>query len=116
MASLDDIQTSFQTANSMLADFVNATLKQTPSNSSGTVSTTKIIQTGFVRVTGISVVVGGAVGALHDARAVGDIATTNKIYEVGITPGFYPVNLVFPTGLAYAPGAAQEAAIMYTRI
>jgi hypothetical protein len=35
---------------------------------------------------------------------------------VGTTLGYYPVNIVFPKGLTYAPGAGQSAAIMYTRI
>jgi hypothetical protein len=116
MASLDDIQTTFQSAVATLADLVNATNRDMPVLSSGTISTTKIVQVGFVRVTGVSVVVGGAAGGLYDVRAVADIAATNKIYVVGTTPGFYPMNLVFPTGLAYTPGAAQEIAIMYTRI
>jgi len=116
MASLDDIQTTIQSINTTLADTVNAYLKQVPSTSSGALSASQIIQTGFVRVTGVSVVVGGAAGALHDVRALADIAAGNKLYVVGTTPGFYPVNLIFPKGLAYAPGAGQTAAIMYTRI
>ena len=116
MASLDDIQNTFISANQTLADLVNAYLKQVPSNSSGNLAADKVIQVGFVRVTGISIVAGGAVGALHDAASIAGVASTNKIYEVGTTKGFYPVNLVFPTGLTYIPGAAQEVAIMYTRI
>ena len=116
MASLDDIQNSFISANQTLADLVNATLKKVPSDSSGTLDATKVIQTKFVRVTGISVVVGGVAGALHDVAAIGDIAAGNKIFEVPITAGYYPVNLVFVNGLAYEPGAGQSAAIMYTRI
>lgn len=114
--TLDDINNTFQSAVSTLADLVNATLKLAPSSSSGPVTAAKIIQIGFVRVTGVSVVVGGAAGGLHDVDALADVAATNKLYDVGTTPGFYPVNIVFPKGLAYAPGAGQTAAIMYTRI
>lgn len=115
-AALDDINNTFLSAVSTLADLVNATLRQTPSDSSGALTASKIIQIGFVRVTGVSVVVGGAAGGLHDVDAIGDIAASNQLYTVGTTAGFYPVNIVFPKGLAYAPGAGQTAAIMYTRI
>lgn len=115
MAELDQVDNTFLTAVQTLANLVDATLKLVPSNSSGKVSATKVIQTGFVRVTGISVVAGGAVGALHDASTTASIASANQIYVVPTTPGFYAVNLVFPTGLAYVPGASQTAAFMYSR-
>lgn len=116
MASLDDIQTTIQSVNGTLNDQVSAYLKQVPSTSSGLLSAAKIVQVGFVRVTGISIVTGGAAGGLHDTNALASIATTNKIYTVGTAAGFYAVNLVFLNGLAYDPGAGQEIAIMYTRI
>lgn len=115
MASLDDIQTSIQAAVQQLSDLTNAELKQTPAISSGTLTATKVIQTGFVRVLGVSVIVAGAAGALHDIAAVAGIAAGNKIYVVGATIGFFPVNLVFTTGLTYAVGAGQTVAIMYSR-
>jgi hypothetical protein len=116
MASLDDIQTTIQSINGTLSDQVSAFLKQVPSTSSGLLTGSKIVQVGFVRVTGISIVTGGAAGGLHDTNVLASIAGGNKIYTVGTTLGFYPVNLVFLTGLAYAPGAGQEIAIMYTRL
>lgn len=116
MASIDDIQTTLQSINTTLADQVNAYLRQVPSLSSGNVSTTKIIQIGFVRVTGVVVVVAGVAGALHDVRALADVAAGNLQYVVGTTLGYYPMNIVFPTGLAYVPGAGQSAVILYTRV
>ena len=95
---------------------VSAQSKQVPSLSSGHLDVSRVVQTGFVRVTGISVIVAGAVGALHDINSITGAASSNKIYEVAATKGFYPVNLIFATGLTYVPGAAQEIAIMYTRI
>lgn len=115
MAELDQVDNTFLTAVQTLSDLVNATLKQVPSNSSGKVTATKVIQTGFVRVTGISVVAGGAAGALHDAATTASIAAGNQLYVVPTTAGFYAVNLVFSTGLAYVPGAGQTAAFMYAR-
>lgn len=116
MASLDDIQTTIQSINGTLNSQVDAYLKLVPSLTSGTVNASRIIQVGFVRVTGVSVVVGGAAGALHDVSALGDIAAGNLQYVVGTTLGYYPMNIVFPKGLAYAPGAGQSAVILYTRI
>jgi len=115
MADLDQIDNTFLTAVQTLSDLVNATLKQVPSDSSGRVAATKVIQTGFVRVTGISVVVAGAVGALHDAAATASVASSNKIFVVPAATGFTALDLVFTSGLTYVPGAAQEVAIMYSR-
>lgn len=115
MAELDQVDNTFLTAVQVLSDLVNATLKQVPSDSSGRVAATKVIQTGFVRVLGIDVVVAGAAGALHDAATTASAGSANKIHVVPATLGFYPVNLVFPTGLTYIPGASQEVAIMYSR-
>ncbi len=116
MATLDDIQSTFLTAVGVLSDLVNATLKQVPSDSSGHLDDDKVVQTGFVRVTSVDVVVAGAAGGLYDAALIADAGSSNLIHVVPATLGSYPVNLVFTKGLVYLPGAAQEVAIMYTRL
>lgn len=115
MASTDDVLTALQAIVGGLSEMVSAQSRLVPSTSSGRLAATKVIQTGFVRVTGIDVVVAGAAGALHDVAATADVAASNKIHVVPATLGYAAVNLVFLRGLVYVPGAAQEAAIMYGR-
>lgn len=90
--------------------------EQAPDLSSGQISAAKLIQVGFVRVTGISVSTAGAAGTLNDAATAALAGAGNVIYSVAATAGFFPVNMVFHDGLVYLPGAAQVATIFYTRL
>lgn len=115
-ASLSDILTSIQSlvvATNAVAQASNGLI---PRLNSGRLAANTLVQTGFVRVTGISVIVAGAVGALFDAATLAAAAAgTNDIYSVAAATGFTPLNMVFTNGLVYKPGAAQVAAIFYAR-
>jgi hypothetical protein len=115
-SSLGDVLTAIQSLSQncqQIAKFLN---EQSPDLSSGKLTATTLVQTGFVRVTGVSVIVAGAAGSLNDAATAALAVTGNVVYTVQATVGFYPVNMVFLNGLVYTPGAGQEIAIFYTRV
>lgn len=115
-ASLSDILTSIQNLVVATNAGANASNGLIPHLNSGRLAANTLIQTGFVRVTGISVLVAGAVGALFDAATLAAAAAgTNDLYVVPAAAGFIPLNMVFVNGLVYKPGAAQVAAIFYAR-
>lgn len=113
---LASILTSLQNVVNAGTALVRATANQSPTDTSGQLAADTLIQTGFVRVLGVSVVAGGAAGGLYDAATITGATTGRQLYVVGTVAGFFPVNMVFPTGLVYKPGAGQKAAIFYTRI
>lgn len=115
-ASLSDILTSIQNLVVATNAVANANNGLIPHLTSGRLAANTLVQTGFVRVLGISVVVAGAVGALLDAATLASAAVgTNDVYDVPAATGFIPLNMVFANGLVYKPGAAQVAAIFYAR-
>lgn len=115
MASLSDILTAVQNAVNALNGFVTATNRVIPPFTSGQLVADTLVQTGFVRVTGVSVYAGGAVGALHDAASLALAVSGTEIYQVGTTEGYFATDMVFKDGLVYKPGAAQIVAIFYSR-
>lgn len=115
MASLSDILTSVQQGVQAFNGFTLELAKRSPPFTSGQLAADTLVQTGFVRVLGVSVVDGGAAGALHDVAMLANAASTNQVYEVPTTEGYIPVNMVFKDGLVYKPGAGQIIAIFYAR-
>jgi hypothetical protein len=118
MAGLTDIMSVQQTGVAVLSAIQEVLAKTVPTHSSGHLDTSILVQSGFVRVTGVSVV-GGAGGLvfLHDCAALADAATSNRIYAIGNTPGYTATNMVFHKGLVLleSPGTT-EVAIFYTRV
>lgn len=112
---LSSILTSFQNAVNALNALVRNIGQETPSLSSGLMDADTLVQTDLVRVLGISVVVGGAAGGLYDAATITGAGAAQQLYVVDVFEGFYAVDMVFPTGLVYKPGAGQKAVIFYTR-
>jgi len=115
MASLNDILTSVQQAVQAFNGFTSELAKQSPPLTSGQLDDDALIQTGFVRVLGVSVYAGGAVGALHDAATLALAVSGTEIYQVPTTEGYIATNMVFKDGLVYVPGAGQIAAFFYAR-
>ena len=115
MASLSDLLTSMQNGVSAMNAFTTAISRTTPTLTSGQLDADILVQIGFVRVLGISIVAGGAVGGLYDAVSVAAAGSTEQIYVTGTTVGYYATNMVFTDGLVYKPGAAQVVAIFYAR-
>lgn len=116
MAGVSDILTTLQNGVTSMGDVANQLARQVPFLSSGNVDVTKLIQVGPVRVLGVSVVVAGAAGMLHDVARAADAAAGNAIYVTQATIGFYPLNIVFHDGLVYVLGAGQRVSIHYSRL
>jgi len=114
--SVTDIVTSLQNAVQAANTIANALSAQVPSNPSGQLSVDTLIVPGFVRVTGVSVVVAGATGGLYDASSIATASATAQVFPVPAVAGFQAVNMVFANGLVYKPGAAQKAAFFYARV
>ncbi len=89
----------------------------TPEFTSALLDANTLVQTGPVRVYGVSVTTAGVVGALHDAATVATAGGTNVVYRTPATVGY--VNLfpgvLFNSGLVYIPGAGQVVTVFYSR-
>ncbi len=116
MASLDDILTTLQGGVKAINGNTLALKQQAPTETSGQLAANTLVQTGFVRVTGISVTVAGAVGGLYDAATIALAISDTEVFVVPTAVGYIPLNMVFADGLVYKPGAAQVATIFYTRV
>lgn len=114
-ASLSDLLSAMQNGVTAMNAFVTAVTRDAPALTSGQLAADKLVQIGFVRVLGVSIVAGGAAGGLYDAASVTAAISTTQVYVTGTTPGFYPVNMVFVNGLVYKPGAGQTVTIFYAR-
>lgn len=116
MASLDDILTSLKNVVTAANGVSQGLQRQVPTSTSGQLAANTLVQTGFVRVTGISVVVAGAVGGLYDANTIALAGAGEQVFSVAAIAGYFPLNMVFTNGLVYKPGAAQKVTIFYTRV
>lgn len=116
MAGASDILVTLQNGVASMGDVAQQLARQVPDLSSGNVSAAKLIQVGPVRLLGISVIVPGAQGLLHDTGLASSAASGNAIAAVLATAGFYAVNMVFVNGMVYVPGAAQVASFHYSRL
>lgn len=115
MASLDDIMSVLQSFAPALSGTAQAQSQVTPDLTSGALGATTLVNLGFTRVTGISVVAGAA-GWLHDTNAVSSITTLTRVYPVSATVGHYSVQLIFRQGLVFEPGAAMRATVFYAKV
>ena len=116
MASLDDILTTLKGAVNAVNGNTQVLKGQIPTSTSGQLAANTLVQTGFVRVTGISIVTAGAIGGLYDAATIALAIAGTEVFAVPAAVGYTPVNMVFANGLVYKPGAAQVATIFYTRV
>jgi hypothetical protein len=114
-ASLSDILTSMQNGVNAMNAFVSATSKTIPTNTSGQLAASVLVQTGFVRVLGVSIVAGGAAGSLADAATLALAVSGTEVYTTPTTTGFYATDMVFVNGLVYLVGAGQTVALFYAR-
>ena len=116
MASITDVVTVGQNQVTATNNLQKTFAQTVPTNTSGTLAASTLIQTGFVRVTGVSVVVAGAAGGLYDTTAISSAAAGNQSYVTTATIGFYPTNMVFMNGLVYVVGSGQTVVVYYTRV
>lgn len=117
-ASLSDILTSLRNEVVAVNNLVLQYSRQFPSSTSGQVSAAALIQTGFVRLLGISVVasVTAAAGGLYDAATLSSAGATQQVGVLLTTPGFYAVDMVFANGLVAKPAPGQIVSLHYARV
>lgn len=120
-ASTSDILSALKDQVVALNSQVMGYSRQFPSNTSGQITASTagtLVQSGFVRLTGISVVasVTAALGNLYDAPTAVAATAGAKVGVILTTPGFYAVNMVFANGLVAQPSAGQVVSLHYTRV
>lgn len=77
------------------------------------VSASTAISTQPTTVWTVNVTTAGAVGAIYDAAAVGDVAAGNLIAHIPAVVGTYTFTWPCFVGLVYVPGSAQVVSIAY---
>lgn len=115
MASLDDILSIQQAATAQLTLLQQTQEKLIPSDTSGAMTASRLVQVGFVRVQGISVLAGSPPGKLHDVARLADVAAGNEVLVIPTSPGYYAMNILFKTGLAFVPGTSGAVVVFYSR-
>jgi hypothetical protein len=116
MATLADVLSALQNAVTAVNSVAQAVNRQVPSYTSGLLTATALVQSGFVRVTGVSVVVAGVAGTLNDASNMATATAANAIFTVPAVAAFYPLNMVCMNGLVYTLGTGQKVVVYYTRV
>lgn len=115
MAALSDILTSMQNGVNAVQALTQAVVRGTPTDHSEQLTANALVQVGFVRVLGVSVLAGTGHGGLYDAATVAAAVATTQMYDVMPIVNFFPLNLPFKDGLVFKPGAAQKVVIFYAR-
>ena len=111
-ASLSDLLTATKNIVSALNGAAQVYLTINGSSSRTAITTSTLVKTGAGRIANVSVIVGGAAGAVYDANAVG--ATSGQIGTIPTTIGIYVWNIPFGTGLVVTPGAGQTVSVSYS--
>lgn len=110
------IGTSLQGINQGIIKANQALDRLVPANTSGQLVADALVQTGLVRLLGVSVIVAGSSGTLRDAATLAVSASTDDVYTLPLTTGFYPVQMIFAKGLVYKAGSGETIALFYSRI
>jgi hypothetical protein len=111
-ASLSDLLTSAKNIVSAINGAAQTYLNISGASSKTVITTSTLVKTGAGRIASVSVIVGGAAGAIYDANATG--ATTGQIGVISTTIGVYVWNIPFSTGLVVTPGAGQTVSVSYS--
>lgn len=111
-ASLSDLLTATKNIVSALNGSAQTYLFVNGTSSKNVITSSTLVKTGAGRIASVSVIVGGAAGAIYDAAASG--ATTNQIGVISTTVGIYVWNIPFSNGLVVAPGAGQTVSVSYS--
>lgn len=115
-ASLTDILTTIQDLVRATNNIVDGVESLSPHSSSGQLIGASLVQTGFVRLLGISVVSASTQrGLLLDASNLSVATSATVVGTVSAQLGYFPVNMIFENGMVFIPGSAQVAALFYAR-
>lgn len=115
-SALLNIGNTLQSVAQNIVQAVSILSKFIPTLTSGQLSANTLVQTGTIRVIGISVVVGNAAaGGLYDASTIAGAGAGQQIYQIPSTAGYYPVQMLLNNGLVYKTGTSEKIAIFYGR-
>lgn len=112
MASLDDLFTVGKNIVTAINGLSQTYLSVNGSRQTADITTDTLVKTGPGRVAVVSIIVGGAAGAIYDTNSV--TSTANQIYVTPTTEGVYYVNMPVNNGIVVAPGAGQTVSISYS--
>lgn len=103
--SLSDLLTALKNAVTAVSSLAQTYLNvQGAQNFAGLTAAT-VVKASAGRIAVISVIVGGAAGAVYDSATIG--ITTKPLYVIPTTAGVYVVNLPASFGITISPGAGQ---------
>lgn len=115
-ASLSDILTAFKDAVVAINGTIDSVAALSPHYTTGRLTAATLVQAGFVRVTGVSMLTAASGGTLNDAGSVVDATANTAVYMLPATSGFVAVNMIFANGLVYTPPTTGvPGVIFYTR-
>lgn len=117
-ASQSDILTALKNQVNATNALVNVTNQLTPTLSSGQITASAagtLVQSGFVRLLGISIITGSINGGLYDAATVGAAGAGQQVGALLSAPGFYFTQMIFTNGMVAKPSSGQVVSLHYAR-
>src|SRR5260370_42652924 len=118
-ASQSDILTALKNQVVATTTLAQQYTQQTPSFTSGQITSSvfgTLVQSGFVRLLGISIVSAGtALGGLYDS-ATNNPGAGQQIGVLLTTPGWTSTQMIFLNGLVAKPSTGQIVSLHYSRI
>ena len=118
-ASLGDILTALKDEVVALNNQIKVAQGAFPTNTSSQITASTagtLVQSGFVRLTGVSIVTATTMGGLYDAPTVAAASAGQQVGVLLTTPGFYAMNMVFALGLVAKPSTGQVVSLHYARV
>jgi hypothetical protein len=113
-ASLSDILTATQNIVRAISTWANDFLNVNGQISVCSITAPTVLKTSSGRLASVSVIVGGAVGAIYDGATL--TSTSKQLYvipdAVGLQP--YVVNLPTSFGILVVPGDGQTVSVSYS--
>ena len=106
MAAFDDILTVGKNIVTAINGLAQTYLSINGNRQTAAITSATLLKTGAGRVAVVSVIVGGAAGAIYDVNSAS--STINQIYVIPTTAGAYFVNLPVNNGIVVAPAAGQQ--------
>lgn len=116
VGALLNIGNTLQSVAQNIIQAVTELQQMMPAHTSGQASASKLIITGFVRVTGVSVAKAATPpGMLYDAPTLAMAAAGTEIYPLPSTVGYTSLQMIFANGLVYKAGTGEEVTVFYVR-
>jgi hypothetical protein len=91
--------------------------QQTPDFTSGQITASvfgTLVQSGFVRLLGISIITGTTNGGLYDS-ATNNPTAGQQVGALLATPGWYATQMIFTNGMVAKPSTGQIVSLHYAR-